>query len=159
MKLKELLCTIPDDEYVYIGSQSGFSCICRCSEAKKQLKEKSKYYLDMYSEQKRMAEVRIENHPKIMKRYRYMLSGAEKKNDISQIKKIEAQMLRAETEYKNNLRDLERLTGIVSGYKKFMDREVKDTYRRKWIEPLGTVIIVEGVEAGPYWSLDEVEKE
>lgn len=29
MKLKELLRTIPDDEYVYIGSQSGFVCICK----------------------------------------------------------------------------------------------------------------------------------
>lgn len=159
MKLKELLRSIPDDEYVYIGSQSGFVCICRCSEAKKELKEKSKYYLDMYSEQKRIAEVRIENHPRIMKRYRDSLQEACKENNVSDIRKMKAALIKADAEYKYQLRNLERLTGIVNGYKKFMDRKVKDTYRRKWIEPLGTVILVEGVEAGPYWSLDEVEKE
>lgn len=159
MKLKELLRSIPDDEYVYIGSQSGFVCICKCSEAKKQLKEKSKYYFEIYSEQKRMAEVRIENHPKIMKRYRDALNEALEKNDISYIRKMKAALIKADAEYKYQLRNLERLTGIVRGYKKFIDREVIDTYKRKWIEPLGIVILVEGIENGPYWSLDEVEKE
>lgn len=159
MKLKELLRTIPDDEYVYIGSQSGFVCICKCSEAKKELRKKSKYYFDTYSEQKRIAEVRIENHTKIMKRYRDALNEALEKNDSANIKKMKSALLKADAEYKYQMRNLERLKKIVSGYKKFIDREVIDTYKRKWIEPLGIVILVEGVENGPYWSLDEVEKE
>lgn len=158
MKLKELLRDIPDDEWIYIGSQSGFVCICRCSEAKKELKEKSKYYFDMYSEQKRMAEVRIENHPKIMKKYRDILEEACKENNVSDIRKMKAALIKADAEYKYQLRNLERLTGIVSRYKNFIDREVKDTYRRKFVEPLGVVILVEGVENGPYWSLDEVKE-
>lgn len=159
MKLKELLRTIPDDEYVYIGSKSGFVCICKCSEAEKELRKKSKYYFDTYSEQKRTAEVRIESHPKIMKRYRDALNEALEKNDSANIRKMKSTLLKADAEYKYQVRNLGRLKKIVSGYKKFIDREVIDTYKRKWIEPLGTVILVEGVENGPYWSLDEVEKE
>lgn len=72
---------------------------------------------------------------------------------------MKSAMLKADAEYKYQVRNLGRLKKIVSGYKEFIDREVIDTYKRKWIEPLGTVILVEGVENGPYWSLDEVEKE
>lgn len=46
----------------------------------------------------------------------------------------------------------------MENYKKFADREVLDTYKRKDVEPLGTIVVVEGPEVGQYWLYSEVEK-
>lgn len=157
MKLKEFLRNVAEDEWLYIGAASAFVCICQKKDVEKQLEEKGEYYFDFYREKKRLTEVRIENHPKIMKKYRDMLADAEKKGRKKEIKKAEAAIIKAENKYKSCCRDLPRLTDIVSGYKQFMDRKVKESYRRKHEEPKGMIITVEGPESGPYWFLSEVE--
>lgn len=39
----------------------------------------------------------------------------------------------------------------------FGNREIKDMYKRRFVEPLGTIVIIEGKEWGSYWMLDELE--
>lgn len=35
-------------------------------------------------------------------------------------------------------------------------REIKDTYDRTFVEPLGKIVLVTGAESGDYWSFDEM---
>ena len=74
MKLKEFLRNVAEDEWLYIGAASAFVCICQKKDVEKQLEEKSEYYFNFYQEKKRLTEIRIKNHPKIMKKYRDALA-------------------------------------------------------------------------------------
>lgn len=68
MKLKELLKTIPDDGWLYVGAASSFVFIWQKSEAKKKLKEAESYYFNAYTKYKCDADTRIKNHSQIMKK-------------------------------------------------------------------------------------------
>lgn len=76
MKLKELLKTIPDDDWLYIGAASGFVFIGQKHEAKKKLREAEKYYFNAYTGYKQDADVRIKNHPQIMEKKQALLAAA-----------------------------------------------------------------------------------
>lgn len=51
------------------------------------------------------------------------------------------------------------LSKQIKSYIPLANREIKDAYKRKAVEPLGTIVIIDGEEKGRYWSLDEMEKD
>ncbi len=60
-----------------------------------------------------------------------------------------------ETECKSLPKQLENYTKRAEKWKDFLDRNVKDEYPRKSVEPYGRVIVVEGRERGGFWDLAE----
>ena len=89
MKLKELLKTIPDDDWLYIGAASGFVFIGQKHEAKKKLREAEKYYFNAYTKYKQDADARIKNHPQIMEKKQALLAAAKENGDAKEIAKCE----------------------------------------------------------------------
>lgn len=158
MKLKELLKTIPDDDWLYIGAASSFVFIGQKHEAKKKLREAEKYYFNAYTKYKQDADTRIKNYPQIMEKKQAQLAAAKKNGDAKEIGKCEYEISKAEGLYKKAIEMSKKFGDILNNYKKFTEREVLDTYKRKGVEPLGTIVVVEGPEAGRYWLYSEVEK-
>lgn len=158
MKLKELLKTIPDDDWLYIGAASGFVFIGQKHEAKKKLREAEKYYFNAYTGYKHDADARIKNHPQIMEKKQALLAAAKENGDAKEIAKCEHGISNAECKYKTAIESSAKFGEILENYKKFADREILDTYKRKIVEPLGTIVVVEGPEVGQYWLYSEVEK-
>ena len=89
MKLKELLKTIPDDDWLYIGAASGFVFIGQKHEAKKKLREAEKYYFNAYTKYKQDADARIKNHPQIMEKKQALLAAAIQGTAVMQIRRLE----------------------------------------------------------------------
>ena len=100
MKLKELLKTIPDDDWLYIGAASGFVFIGQKHEAKKKLREAEKYYFNAYTGYKHDADARIKNHPQIMEKKQALLAAAKENGDAKEIAKCEHGVSNAEHKYK-----------------------------------------------------------
>lgn len=99
-----------------------------------------------------------QNHPQIMEKKQALLAAAKENGDAKEIAKCEHGISNAECKYKTAIESSAKFGEILENYKKFADREILDTYKRKIVEPLGTIVVVEGPEVGQYWLYSEVEK-
>lgn len=139
MKLTEFLETVAEDEYVYLGAMSGYLWIGKPAEI-------------------------IEKLPSLDADYTERIRGNTKKNDW-RIRETEGLLTKNDDPYveRRLIKELERLnkrkTKLAERLEKripFGEREVRDVYRRRLVEPVGTCVIIKGREFGDYWTLDEV---
>ena len=129
MQLLDYLKTADKDEYIYLGSGSGFLWIAKPEELIEKLAELDAGYIDGVQAkiQKSILEVKSLAADSMLKKW--------KKKKIAALKKQ------------------------VKSYIPFGNREIKDMYKRKILAPLGTIVIIDGVEKGKYWAIDDMEED
>lgn len=148
MKLKEAIEKC-EDEWIYVGSKTGFVWIGRKEEFEKQI-----------------GRVSIEWYTRITVDYissvKYRIGYAN--NDLKKYKKLSESGLayasdcrREEKKLMGLKKRLEKLIKYSNEFVEFGNRDVIDTYKRDVFGPFGTVFIVPGIEAG-LWGLDEFQK-
>lgn len=139
MKLIEFLKNADKDECVYLGATSGFLWIGYPTEILKKLPELDEEYIEIIKDSIKKNAWKIRE-----------TEGFISKNDDPY---VERRLLKElERLNKRKIKLAERLEKRIP----FGDREVRDVYRRRLVEPVGTCVIIKGREFGYYWTLDEV---
>lgn len=139
MKLTEFLKTVDNDEYIYLGAMSAFLWIGKPAEIIAKLPELDEDYTEQIRESIKRNAWKIRE-----------IEGFINKNDDPY---VERRLLKElERLNKRKIKLAERLEKRIP----FGDREVRDVYRRRLVEPVGTCVIIKGREFGYYWTLDEV---
>lgn len=148
MKLVEFLKTVDKDEYIYLGAMSAFLWIGLPDEIIEKLP--------------RLDEDHTERHREGIKRTAWKIKDIEKQiltveteiGDEAHRKRV---LKRLNLELAQACRREKALAEYIEKRVPFGEREVRDVYRRRIVEPFGTVVIIKGREFGDYWSLDEVQ--
>lgn len=150
MTLREQLCLIKEDEYVYIGAKkgSGFIYIGRCKDAVDEIEkcyDIANAYLELAIER---GKKRIATGERLIKEYSAKLDDDLYKERLSSV------ILRKKSA-ENGLRDnIERADRL----KPYLDQEVLERYPRKMCEPFGTILICDIEQVGNgKWYLDDDE--
>lgn len=139
MKLTEFLKNADKDEYIYLGAMSAFLWIGKPAEIIAKLPELDEDYTEQIRESIKRNAWKIRE-----------IEGFINKNDDPY---VERRLLKErERLNKRKIKLAERLEKRIP----FGDREVRDVYRRRLVEPVGTCVIIKGREFGYYWTLDEV---
>ena len=136
-KLKEL-----GTEFVYVGSGSGFVYIGNANNAVESLRKVDETYRNNAADL-------IGASQKAIARNEKSLHDAKVKGDREEIERVEQSI-----EWHN--KQINKQSEYIKQYVPFSEREVTEMYRRRFVAPLGEIIIVCGEEVGPYWTLDEV---
>lgn len=151
MKLTEFLKTVAEDEYVYLGALSCYLWIGHPTE----ILEKLPSLDDDYTERNRDS---IERNAWVIKDLKNQMSKNDKLiskgKDVDGLKRVNKRLA------KELARQEKRKTELAEWLENrvpFGEREVRDSYRRRIVEPVGTVVIIDGDEIGDYWMLDEIE--
>ena len=139
MKLTEFLKTVDNDEYIYLGAMSAFLWIGKPAEIIAKLPELDEDYTEQIRESIKRNAWKIRE-----------IEGFINKNDDPYVERRLIKELERLNKRKTKL--AERLEKRIP----FGDREVRDVYRRRLVEPVGTCVIIKGREFGYYWTLDEV---
>lgn len=151
MKLREYLKTIPSDTFVYLSSGECFFYIGQTP--LKDLPKCDKVY-KKYIEaaiKRNTAELRYaENRKK-----RYGAMKAKEQELVNSKFSTEFHYNAAVADLKRLPKTIERKKAKLKNWVNFLDREVVDTFPRRWIEPLGMIVKIKGREHGCYWSYDE----
>ena len=129
-KLKEL-----GTEFVYVGSGSGFVYIGNANNADESLLKADETYRNNAAELIATSQMAIARNEK-------SLHDAKVKGNQEEIERIE--------------KSIEWHNKQINKQSKYIKQEVTEMYRRRFVAPLGEIIIVCGDEVGPYWTLDEV---
>ena len=139
MKLTEFLKTVDNDEYIYLGAMSAFLWIGKPAEIIAKLPELDEEYTEIIKDSIKRNAWKIRE-----------TEGFISKNDDPY---VERRLLKElERLNKRKIKLAERLEKRIP----FGEREVRDVYRRRLVEPVGTCVIIKGREFGYYWTLDEV---
>lgn len=139
MKLTEFLKNADKDEYIYLGAMSAFLWIGKPAEIIAKLPELDEEYTEIIKDSIKRNAWKIRE-----------TEGFISKNDDPY---VERRLLKElERLNKRKIKLAERLEKRIP----FGDREVRDVYRRRLVEPVGTCVIIKGREFGYYWTLDEV---
>lgn len=139
MKLTEFLKTVDNDEYIYLGAMSAFLWIGKPAEIIAKLPELDEDYTEQIRESIKRNAWKIRE-----------IEGFINKNDDPYVERRLIKELERLNKRKTKL--AERLEKRIP----FGEREVRDVYRRRLVEPVGTCVIIKGREFGYYWTLDEV---
>lgn len=139
MKLTEFLKNADKDEYIYLGAMSAFLWIGKPAEIIAKLPELDEDYTEQIRESIKRNAWKIRE-----------IEGFINKNDDPYVERRLIKEL--ERLNKRKIKLAERLEKRIP----FGDREVRDVYRRRLVEPVGTCVIIKGREFGYYWTLDEV---
>lgn len=139
MKLTEFLKNADKDEYIYLGAMSAFLWIGKPAEIIAKLPELDEEYTKIIKDSIKRNALKIRE-----------TEGFISKNDDPY---VERRLLKElERLNKRKIKLAERLEKRIP----FGDREVRDVYRRRLVELVGTCVIIKGREFGDYWTLDEV---
>ena len=139
MKLTEFLKTVDKDEYIYLGAMFAFLWIGKPAEIIAKLPELDEEYTEIIKDSIKRNALKIRE-----------TEGFISKNDDPY---VERRLLKElERLNKRKIKLAERLEKRIP----FGEREVRDVYRRRLVEPVGTCVIIKGREFGYYWTLDEV---
>lgn len=139
MKLTEFLKNADKDEYIYLGAMSAFLWIGKPAEIIAKLPELDEEYTEIIKDSIKRNAWKIRE-----------TEGFISKNDDPYVERRLIKEL--ERLNKRKIKLAERLEKRIP----FGDREVRDVYRRRLVEPVGTCVIIKGREFGYYWTLDEV---
>lgn len=139
MKLIEFLKNADKDECVYLGAMSGFLWIGYPTEILEKLPELDEEYTEIIRDSIKRNAWKIRE-----------TEGFISKNDDPYVERRLLKELERLNKRKTKL--AERLEKRIP----FGEREVRDVYRRRLVEPVGTCVIIKGREFGYYWTLDEV---
>ena len=139
MKLTEFLKNADKDEYIYLGAMSAFLWIGKPAEIIAKLPELDEEYTEIIKDSIKRNAWKIQE-----------TEGFISKNDDPYVERRLLKELERLNKRKSKL--AERLEKRIP----FGDREVRDVYRRRLVEPVGTCVIIKGREFGYYWTLDEV---
>lgn len=151
MKLIEFLNTADKDEYIYLGSASGYLWIGKPAEIIAKLPDLDEDFTERIK-------ANIERNVRYIGYEKVHIQSVESDirngGDICHLDRVKRILERELKKYQNRKNRLEeRLKNRVP----FAEREVRDVYHKYLVAPAGTVVIIEGEEFGDYWSLDEVE--
>lgn len=151
MKLIEFLKNADKDEYIYIGAASAFLWIGRPAEIIEKLPELDADYIERIKVNIKKAADKIRCTESNITEVKKVIAVA---NDPSELEKeLKGFVRELDRVQKRKVRLLNRLETRIP----FGEREVRDVYRRRLVEPIGTVVVIKGREFGDYWTLDEVE--
>lgn len=143
MKLVEFLKTVDKDEYIYLGAASAFLWIGLPDEIIEKLPQLDEDY--------------TERHRDGLKRNAWKIKDIERQiyeaEECGETRVVKRMNLELDRLYRRK----KALNEYIEKRVPFGEREVRDVYRRRIVEPFGTVVIIKGREFGDYWSLDEVQ--
>lgn len=114
-----------ENDFVYIGSKSGYFYIGTAQNAFDELTEIGNKYLN---------EMML-----LRKKYKAVIKADQKLLHNEELR------LKLSNDY-------------IKGFRPFLEREVKEEYKRKMVKPFGTIIIVDGTESGRYWTMTKLLK-
>lgn len=147
MKLVEFLKTVDKDEYIYLGAASGFLWIGLPDEIIEKLPWLDEDYIERNKESIKRNAWKIKDIEKQIDDTEASVRDADQRRRL--LRRMNLELARA---YKRE----KALNEYAEKRIPFGEREVRDVYRRRIVEPAGTVVLVKGREIGDYWMLEEV---
>lgn len=154
MRLRSALKELNNDELVYIGSKSAFFFVGHPQEFLEQADEISNAWHMKFLHFEQNAQKALENHQFIKPRngknaIRKIYNVSTRKNEDIVVSYKDL-MKEWERRYKSLQKTYDNVKHTVENFKPFLDRTVKDQYRR--IDESGTIIIIRGQEVGQCWT-------
>ena len=137
MKLREYL-DGETSEYVYIGAKSSYFWIGKRTDAERFLPKVGTYYMRRMTRNIGRARSEIKRHSSLLK----------DETDPTKKKKLKHTVKRIQDRVKF-------LQNYQKNYVPLLDREVLEVHDRTWVEPLGRIYVLDSIENGLYWNLDE----
>lgn len=137
MTLADVIDNLPDDQVIYIGSDTGFFFIGSKAEYYRDIERISQDYLQT-------AHKKLKEHLKRIKKLNEDLKKPVV--DFAQTKTIQGKIRTAVEKAQYN-------ESYISSFEPITDRKVVEIYNR--LQGDGICVIVTGAENGKYWSVEE----
>lgn len=154
MRLKSALEKLNNDELVYIGSKSAFFFVGHPQEFIEQAEEISNLWYSKFLQSEHNAQRNLENHsfvkPKEGKDITKNIYNVSKRKHEDIVIPYKDRIREWNRKHKALQRSLDNLHTSIENFKPFLDRVVKEEYRR--IDEKGTIIIIRGQEVGQCWT-------
>lgn len=140
MTLRERIKEMPADEMVYVGARTGWIYIARADEIEEKIEPYNAKFYDYYTSKV---------IPDTEKRIKILQKRID---DMEKAGKNPRRVVR-EKDMAQSYMDV--ITAYTENWVDLMDREIGEEYIHK-TTPRGTSIIIDGLEAGEFWDLKEI---
>lgn len=152
MTLRECLAGFEKGTFFYISAGNSFIYIG--ANPLEELPKADDAYIEREMRYVRRAKISLNSAKKREKKYQTMLDKGEFSYFVS-AKDVTRHRNNAKKEQKSLPEYIKKKLDRIEKRTPFLDREVKEVYDRRWVEPLGKIIKIKGTEVGAYWLYSE----